>query len=231
MSFFKKLFGSSQDDKVYKSSDNVGTTYSDHNKVDAAWQAQGMMFGKGAKVHMTTNTPEGVIEKDIVSKGRPFICYTYDNEQAAREGMSSLSFIKTASDTHEFISLETLEFGCYETETKGTWEIILWGDSLTPDLFKECDTKLSAAGGKKKGERKPAAQTSADKPKPVKVVKPTYLRTDQQGPNTYEVYKAPSKASALEFLKTKTVTRGLYYVVIETPEGNWGKDKDGIYQE
>ena len=101
MSFFKKLFGSSQDDKVYKSSDNVGTTYSDHNKVDAAWQAQGMMFGKGAKVHMTTNTPEGVIEKDIVSKGRPFICYTYDNEQAAREGMSSLSFIKTANDTHE----------------------------------------------------------------------------------------------------------------------------------
>ena len=46
---------------------------------------------------------------------------------------------------------------------------------------------------------------------------------------TYEVYKAKSKQQALAFLKTKTVDREYYYIEVETPEGNFGRDINGIY--
>lgn len=49
--------------------------------------------------------------------------------------------------------------------------------------------------------------------------------------NTYEVYTAKSKMEALQFLEQKQVTAQLYYVVVETPEGSWGKDRNGIYRE
>ena len=236
MSFLKKLFGSGkQMDKkktVYKSSDNVSTTYTDYKEVDAAWRAQGMMFDKGSKVSLTMGYSNGnSVNRKLISKGHPFICYTFKTEETAKKGLSSISFIKTASDTNEFISLEVLEFGCYETETKGLWEVIIWGANFNNEMFNESASKLSAAGGMKKGERVPL-EKKPTKPKPTnKAGKATYDRTDKQGPNTYEVYKAPSQSVALEFLKNKPVSKPLYYVIIETPEGNWGKDKDGIYQE
>ena len=237
MSFWEKLFGSgSQPDKkktVYKSSDNVGTTYTDFRKVDSAWQAQGMMFDKGTHVNLTIDYPDKSINKEVIAKGRPFICYTFNSEEEAKRGMSAISFIKTASDTNEFISLETLEFGCYETSIKGSWEVIIWGDSLTNEMFEESRTQLLEAGGKKKGERKPVEE-SKEKPKvdvKAKGSTATYIRTDVQGQNTYEIYKAQSKSSALEFLKQKPVNKPLYYIIVETPEGNWGKDIEGIYQE
>jgi hypothetical protein len=235
MSLWKKLFGSetqtNKTEKVYKSIDNVGTYYTDHRKVDAAWQAQGMMLGKGNKIDLHVFYKEGVMDKEVISKGSPFTCYLFTTEVAARNGLSSISFIKVASDTNEFISLETLEFGCYDTETNGLWEVIIWGENYTIDLFEESNTKLSAAGGNKKGERKPEESTRSKPKVNIQSGKATYVRKDVNGSNTYEIYKAPSKSVALEFLKTKSVTKQLYYVIVETPEGNWGKDKDGIYKE
>ena len=48
---------------------------------------------------------------------------------------------------------------------------------------------------------------------------------------TYEMYKAKTAQEAREFLDTKEVTERLYYVVVETPEGNWAKDIEGMYKE
>lgn len=232
MSLWKKLFSSGKQsnkkEKAYKFSDNLGTTYTDHKKVSAAWMAQGMMLDKGNKITIYNDKGESI---ETESKGRPFISYTFKIQDAARKGLSSLSFIKIASDTNEFISLETLEFGCYEAETKGLWEVIIWGDSFTSEMFEESSTKLSAAGGNKKGERKPAENTRSKPKESNQSGKATYVSKDVKGSNTYEIYKAPSKSVALEYLKTKPVTKSLYYVIVETPEGNWGKDIDGIYQE
>lgn len=47
---------------------------------------------------------------------------------------------------------------------------------------------------------------------------------------TYEVYTATSKLDALSFLENKKVTKKLYFIEVETPEGNWGKDHFGIYE-
>lgn len=50
------------------------------------------------------------------------------------------------------------------------------------------------------------------------------------GEDVYEVYEGQTKAQALEFLATKTVTRQQHYIVVETPEGVFGKDRAGVYE-
>ena len=50
---------------------------------------------------------------------------------------------------------------------------------------------------------------------------------------TYEIYKAKSKRAAMCFLARvpEVDIEAQYYVVVETPEGEFGKDTDGIYQD
>jgi hypothetical protein len=59
----------------------------------------------------------------------------------------------------------------------------------------------------------------------------TVPQTGQSGIVTYEVCKAHTAQDAREFLDGKSVTERLYHVVVETPEGNWGKDLEGLYKE
>jgi hypothetical protein len=58
-----------------------------------------------------------------------------------------------------------------------------------------------------------------------------FKEKSQQEAKTYEVYSASSKDEAFAFLRSKAVPQRLYYIVVETPEGSWGLDVDGIYQE
>ena len=58
-----------------------------------------------------------------------------------------------------------------------------------------------------------------------------YIREDKDNNNIWVIYKAPSKTDAMSFLSKQTITQPCYYVVVETPEGNFGRDKDGFYQE
>lgn len=55
---------------------------------------------------------------------------------------------------------------------------------------------------------------------------PTGMATYQ-----YEVYRAKTAQQAREFLQGKTVSERNTYIVVETPEGNWGKDIGGMYKE
>lgn len=48
---------------------------------------------------------------------------------------------------------------------------------------------------------------------------------------TYEVHTASSKEDALAFLEKKKVEAQHYYIIVETPEGNWGKDCMGVFEE
>lgn len=64
------------------------------------------------------------------------------------------------------------------------------------------------------------------------VRKEIYKRTGASGAKTtYEVWTAPTAESAKQFLNTRDVKRNFYYLVVETPEGNWGKDCMGVYRE
>jgi len=45
------------------------------------------------------------------------------------------------------------------------------------------------------------------------------------------VYKGSNKASAMAFLEKNPVNKELYYIVVETHEGNFCRDMMGFYQE
>ncbi len=48
---------------------------------------------------------------------------------------------------------------------------------------------------------------------------------------TYELHRAGNRQQAIEFLEGRSVSKKLYYVVVETPDGNWCKDVQGLYRE
>jgi len=49
--------------------------------------------------------------------------------------------------------------------------------------------------------------------------------------DTFEEWTTPSTQAAKEYLNTRSISRAQYYLVVETPEGNWGKDMAGVYKE
>lgn len=49
--------------------------------------------------------------------------------------------------------------------------------------------------------------------------------------NTYEEWSAPNTSAAQAYLNTREIAAKQYYLVVETPAGNWAKDVNGIYQE
>jgi len=64
------------------------------------------------------------------------------------------------------------------------------------------------------------------------VFKQKYMKPFLKGTtNTYEEWTAPNVKVAKEFLKCHEVTAQQYYLSVETPEGNWCKDRQGVYQD
>jgi hypothetical protein len=62
--------------------------------------------------------------------------------------------------------------------------------------------------------------------------KVTFLKKDvAENGSIYEIYEADSPENARTFLKTKKVEKQYYYIIVETPEGNWGVDKEGMFLE
>ncbi len=76
------------------------------------------------------------------------------------------------------------------------------------------------------GKKKETAPSSGSKKKP-----PKFINKERNNGSTYEVYKGDDSESAKEFLMTKRVDEKQYYVLVETPEGNWGIDVKGLYLE
>jgi len=54
--------------------------------------------------------------------------------------------------------------------------------------------------------------------------------TGEPGILTYEMYTARTARRARDFLNGETVTERFYYIVVETPEGDWGKSSEGLYK-
>lgn len=59
----------------------------------------------------------------------------------------------------------------------------------------------------------------------------TFLRTEKQPTATYHVYRGPSLQAALKFLRETPVKDELIYNIVETPEGNIGRDMICIFAE
>ena len=84
------------------------------------------------------------------------------------------------------------------------------------------------AAGKPFAAAEQAALSADADPAPVR-----YSETVRgyDGVSVYEVYSGPDKASAVAFLRGKCVNKRYYYVVVDTPEGSFGRDITGFYKE
>lgn len=76
------------------------------------------------------------------------------------------------------------------------------------------------------GKERSAGSVTASDP-----TQPKLLRKEKRDKSTYEIYRAGDAETAKSFLATKRVDQPQYYLIVETPDGNWGIDVKGIYLE
>jgi HEAT repeat protein/uncharacterized protein YndB with AHSA1/START domain len=163
----------------------------------------------------------------------PFVLYTFKTEKDAKAALLELSCIHEAKDTGNLICTETLDFGYYNLGSE--YEAIICGVDLSHELWEIANASFAKHGGIKKNDLEPKLNTktiTTEVPSDDQVI---FLREDRVndafGLTIYRVFKGPNAASAKAFLQKQQVTKKLYFIVVETSEGNYGKDINGIYKE
>lgn len=197
--------------KSFTEKNNMGTRYDTLDKVASYWWTRNM-----------------------AQKFDPFVMYIFDNGADAHDALLELDCIHVAEDTGNLICTETLIFGYYATED-GRYEAFMCGEELTPDLWVKTKKSFEKHGGHRKNELEPEEKVISESKKIQTTSEVVFVKEyseERMGfTYTYHIYKAPDEASAKAFLQENPVNRVHYYVIVETPEGNWGRDIDGIYKE
>lgn len=191
--------------------DNVGTRHDSRAKAMGYWM--------GERLNST--------RKD------PFVLYTFPSADKARQALLEVPCVHMATDTKNLICTESLFFGCYESD--GKIEAVLGGRDLTRELWQKARDSFSKHEGHLKTELEPAISSSSASTKSAHPEKVVFVREERQQDRgetlIYRIHKGPDAESAKAFLKQNPVNRDSYFIVVETPEGNYCRDSQGIYQE
>lgn len=197
---------------TYTEKDNIGTRHDSKSISLAYWMGERMNSSR----------------KD------PFVMFTFKEKEFAEAALLELPCIQVARDSKKMICTERLIFGYYAIED--VYEAIICGDALTIELWEQARASFLKYGGELKNELAPTRHaTATPKTQAAQPEKIVYIREDRQtdmgGTAIYRVYKGPDEQTAMAFLKENPVTQDLLYLVIETPEGNFCRDKMGTYKE
>ena len=100
-------------------------------------------------------------------------------------------------------------------------------------MFEETvDSARQLSETQRKPEQQAQAASVARRPETSQVV---FVREERNvevgGEATCRVYEASSKDAAVAFLRQNQVTQDSPHLVVETPEGNYRRDRTGIYKE
>jgi ssDNA-binding Zn-finger/Zn-ribbon topoisomerase 1 len=170
--------------------------------------------------------------RNVQQKFDPFVLYVFTKEVDALDSLLDLDFIHKASDTEKLICTEPLIFGYYQTEGKG-YEAIIAGENLTHELWQKAKDVFEKHRGRRKNDQEPEKQAVTKTTKVKELTnKVKFVRkyTERNG-SYYEIHKCDDTELAKDFLMTKSVNKQQYYIVVETPMGNWGMDIKGLYKE
>jgi hypothetical protein len=172
----------------------------------------------------------------------PFVMYLFDAERDAREALLELPCIHEGEDG-KLICTEPLIFGYYR-QSNGQYEAVICGHDLTHDLWERAKISFEKHGGRRKNDLEPEspalgllASPSAPLDKTASLEDVVFVKEERQptklgtGMATYRIHRSPNEASARAFLEAHPVTTEFLYLVVETPEGNFGRDLQGIYAE
>ena len=111
--------------------------------------------------------------------------------------------------------------------------IALTKNSVELLLRKSAQEKESVSfTGKDNMETRQAISGSKNKQEPNEAIfVKEYSEEKMEKEFTYRIYTAQNKASAKALLEENRVNKPFHYIIVETPEGNWGRDINGIYKE
>ena len=123
-----------------------------------------------------------------------------------------------------------MSFGYYPISS-GFYEAIIAGSDLTLKEFQTIEYVFQINGGALKSHMEPSASIKSTNYSTGNSSSVRFKEKFKKGNYTYEIYQANSRADAQSFLGNRVVTQKLYYVVVETSEGNFGRDNMGMYQE
>jgi hypothetical protein len=192
--------------KTIRFNDNLGTLIKTGDEAFASWQPYLMNNYTGSLV------------------------FKFPNLESAKNALSKLSFIHFAVDENELVASEIIEYGYYKDH--GVFYAVIWGPSFTIEMFNEAKKTLKNAGGVLFKSQKPTKTQKTDEfEMDDDDDEVTFVRNEQMGNAYYEIYSGKSKKSALAFLGNNPVNESFFYRIVETPEGNYGRDINGVYQE
>lgn len=202
----EKEQGAAKEGPVFLEKDNMGTLQDNKSKAIAYWMGERMRMSR----------------KD------PFVLYSFKSQKDAVDSLLELPCIHVAEDSKRLICTERLIYGCYEVEAG--YEAIVCGDTLTVELYEKARESFISHGGTMKNCLEPTfhAGTKKTEAHPEKVY---FVKNQYSGGATYKVYSGPDEISAMAFLQKNPVDKDLYYIVVETPEGNFCRDRMGMYKE
>lgn len=198
---------------AYFEKDNHGTLQDTVQKADAYWFNRN--FGTG--------------------KPEPYLLYAFKTADEAKKALTGIDFIHVAADTGMLISLKICHYGFYHTQS-GHWEAFVGGGDLTLADFNHIKTLFISNNGFVINEKAPEKNANEinNAGGTVDISKVIFKEKYQKPADatrffTYEIFEAPDKATAIKFLEGKTVVEPLYYLLVDTPQGSFGKDNGGIY--
>jgi hypothetical protein len=172
--------------------------------------------------------------RQLSSHKPQFILYSFAKGDEAQAALLEVTCIHLASDTNEMICTVPIEYGFYSCSWGG-FEAILAGDALTLTIWQEAKTAFERHGGTCKNSLLPDENSARAKPPLGGVDQVKFVRTDNGEMlgriATYRIHDGPSEAAALAFLQANPVTQQYLYLVVQTPDGNWARDINGIYKE
>jgi hypothetical protein len=95
---------------------------------------------------------------------------------------------------------------------------------------------MALFGGREDGERPSRIPLARDEPverwqRRLAGAGLRFVGIKQTESGTYQTLACDDAEQAKDFLRQETVEREQYYLVVETPDGNWGADINGLFLE
>jgi len=165
-----------------------------------------------------------------------YVAYRFPSMEDARAALLHLSFISEASGG-QLKCHRDLMFGFYPHQDK--FVCFVGGTEMHYALWREASAVLPELPGAEYFRVSTAPDVMLEIPDIEQLLRDENLKVEhvenREGEgddySQYYVYRAPDKQNALEFLKRARVSEPGVHVIVQTPEGTWGKDENGIYQE
>lgn len=199
-------------DPVFNEADNLGTRYTTFNQVQGYWEYYELSQTKD-----------------------PYLLYDFNEKSDALDALLDLPCFHMAKDSNNLICTETIIFGYYYNHESDKYQVLLAGIGLSQELWKKAILTFNKHKGVKKDDRKPLKVGTTPSNTHINLDNVKFKRTEMGTGSgymiTYHIYTASDADTAKAFLQKNPVYEKFLYIVIETPEGNYGRDINGIYRE